>query len=330
MKVAVFSAHTFERPFLAKANGGGRHELNFFAAHLRPETAKLAEGFPCVSAFVSDELGADVLRTLARGGTRFLALRSAGYNHVDLAVARELGLRVARVPAYSPHAVAEHAIALILGLNRKTHRAYNRVREGNFSLEGLMGFDLKGRTAGVVGTGKIGAIVARILVAFGCRVLAYDPNVDAGLASLGVRYVGLDEIGRESDILTLHCPLTPATKHLLSAERIARLKPGVMIVNTSRGGLIDTKALIEGLKSGTIGSVGLDVYEEEEGLFFEDLSNEIIRDDVFSRLLTFPNVLITGHQGFFTSDALTNIADTTIANLSDFESGTLSANEVAL
>jgi D-lactate dehydrogenase len=318
MKVAVFSTKSYDREFLESANGG-RHELHFFQPHLDLETVPLAAGFEGVCAFVNDTLSAPVLERLAGSGTRVLALRCAGFNNVDLAAGARLGLVIARVPAYSPYAVAEHTLALILALNRKLHRAYNRVREGNFALEGLLGFDLHGRTAGLVGTGKIGAIVARILHGFGCEVIAFDPFPDEQCRAGGVRFVSLEELLSRADIVTLHCPLTPANHHLIDAAAIRRMKPGTMLINTSRGGLIDTPAVIDGLKAGTIGYLGLDVYEEEGEMFYEDLSDTILRDDIFSRLLTFPNVMITGHQAFFTREALENIAATTISNLSEVE-----------
>lgn len=260
-----------------------------------------------------------MIHALAEAGVRLIALRCAGFNHVDLAAAAAAGISVARVPAYSPHAVAEHTVALMLTLNRKTHRAYNRVREGNFALDGLLGFDLHGKTVGIVGTGEIGAVVARILTGFGCTLLAHDPVRNPDCEALGVHYVGLDELLSVSDVITLSCPLTPQTHHLIDAAALARMKRGVMLINTSRGAVVDTEALIKELKSGTVGNVGLDVYEEEADLFFEDLSGSIIRDDLFARLLTFPNVLVTGHQAFFTHEALTAIADTTIANVTAFQ-----------
>ncbi|UCH26301.1 MAG: 2-hydroxyacid dehydrogenase [Trueperaceae bacterium] len=323
MKVAVFSTKSYDQYYLQKANRkhGHGHDLTFFEPRLIERTASLAVGHEAVCAFVNDRLNADVLRTLHAQGTELIALRSAGFNHVDLDVASELGLTVVRVPAYSPHAVAEHALALILGLNRKIFRAYNRVREGNFSLEGLLGFDLYGKRVGVVGTGKIGRIFARIMAGLGTEVLAFDPYPSRE-AEPFVRYVPLAELFGEADIISLHCPLTPETHHLIDDGAIAVMKDGVMLINTSRGQLVDTRAVIDGLKSGRIGHLGLDVYEEEEELFFEDLSDRVIRDDVFTRLLTFPNVLITGHQGFFTEEAVANIAETTLANISAFESGT--------
>ncbi len=321
MRIAFFSTHHFERKqFLEEAERAG-HELTFFDSALRETTASLARDYPCVCAFVNDDLGKETLRILAAGGTRLIALRSAGFNHVDLAAARELGLRVVRVPEYSPYAVAEHALALILTLNRKTHRANARVRDGNFSLDGLVGFDLHGKTVGVVGTGRIGSVMAKIVTGLGCRVLAYDRMRKPELVELGVRYVEFEELLRESDIISLHVPLTPETRHLFDARAIALTKPGFMLINTSRGALIDTRALIEGLKSKHIGYAGLDVYEEEEGVFFENLSDQILQDDQLARLLTFSNVLLTSHQGFLTEEALRNIAQTTLRSVTEFELG---------
>lgn len=328
MRVAVFSTKSYDEQFLTAAAERLGHEPTFFEARLLAETAALAAGFPGVCAFVNDLLDAGVLERLAAGGTRWIALRSAGFNNVDLAAAERLGLKVVRVPAYSPHAVAEHTVGLMLTLNRKIHRAYWRVREGNFSLAGLLGFDLHGRTAGVVGTGEIGRVVARILAGFGCRLLAHDPDPHPDCAALGVTYVPLETLLAESHIITLHCPLTPATRYLINADAISRMREGAMLINTSRGAVIDTRAVIAGLKSGRIGSLGIDVYEEEADLFFEDLSNQVLTDDVLARLLTFPNVLVTGHQGFFTVEALTAIAETTFRNLSDLEQTGHSANEV--
>jgi len=330
LRVAVFSAKSYVRRFLDAADGRSEHDLVYFESTLDRDTSLLAAGFPCVCAFVHDRLDRPVLRRLAYGGTRLLALRSAGFNNVDLEAASDLGITVTRVPAYSPYAVAEHTVGLILALNRGIHRAYGRVRDGNFALGGLLGFDLHGRTTGIVGTGAIGATLARILTGFGCKVLAYDLRENPECAGLGVRYVELDELLASSDIISLNCPLTPETYHLIDADALARVKPGVMLINTSRGALIDTQAVTEALKSGRVGYLGLDVYEEEEGLFDEDLSNEIIQDDVFMRLLTFPNVIVTAHQAYFTSDALLNIANTTIANISAFERGEKSGNEVDL
>lgn len=323
MRVAVFSTRPYDRQFLDEANAAHGHELVYFQAHLTRETAPLATGFPAVSAFVNDALNEATLETLAAGGTRVIALRSAGFNHVDLAAAARLGFTVVRVPAYSPHAVAEHALALalVLALNRKTHRAYNRVREGNFALEGLLGFDLHGRTVGVVGTGQIGTVFGRIMHGVGCRVLAHDPDPNPECEAMGAKYVPLERLWAESDIVSLHCPLTRETHHLVDAASLAQMRRGVMLVNTSRGALVDTPAAIDALKTGRLGYLGIDVYEEEADLFFEDLSGQVIQDDVFARLLTFPNVVITGHQAFFTREALGAIAQTTLANLSAFERG---------
>jgi D-lactate dehydrogenase len=317
MRVAVFSTTSYDRRFLDAANAR-RHELDYYEPSLSATTAPLAGKAQAVCAFVNDTLDARCLEHLAKNGVRLIALRCAGFNNVDLKAAGASGIMIARVPAYSPYAVAEHTLALILTLNRKTHRAYNRVREGNFSLEGLLGFDLHGKTIGVVGTGKIGQVVLRILQGFGCHCLAFDPYPNPNVEALGVRYVSKAELLAQSHIITLHCPLTPETHHFIDEAAIRACRPGVMLVNTSRGGVIDTRAVIEGLKSGAIGSLALDVYEEESELFFRDHSAEIIRDDLFARLLTFPNVLITGHQAFFTQEALTNIAEITLANIDAF------------
>ncbi len=322
MKIAFFSTKPYDREFFAAANHKAGHELVFFEPRLTQQTCPLAEGFPAVCVFVNDQLDAGVLLTLARQATKLVALRCAGFNNVDLRSAEQLGLTVTRVPAYSPHATAEYTVALILALSRRLHKAYNRVREGNFALEGLMGDELHGATVGVIGTGKIGAIVARImLLGFGCRVLAHDLAPNAELEAAGVRYATLDEIWPQADVLTLHCPLVPATRHLVNDEALARMKRGVLLVNTSRGPLIDTRAVVRALKSGRIGALGLDVYEEEADLFYEDLSDQVIQDDVFSRMLTFPNVIVTGHQAFFTRDALEAIARETLENITAFESG---------
>ena len=322
MKIAMFSTKNYDQASFERTNRelGHGHEIVYLEPRLVAATAPLAADVPAVCPFVNDRLDAEVLRILRDHGTELIALRSAGYNHVDLEAADDLGLTVARVPAYSPHAVAEHAVALILSLNRKVFRAYNRVREGNFSLEGLMGFDLHGRTVGVVGTGRIGVLFAGILRGFGCEVLGYDPHPNPEAEAV-LTYVPLDELFARSHIVSLHCPLTPATRHLIDARAIERMRDGVMLINTSRGQLVDTLAAIEGLKSGRIGHLGLDVYEEEEGLFFQDLSDQVIQDDVFSRLLTFPNVIVTGHQGFFTQEALRGIAETTLANVTAYETG---------
>lgn len=280
--------------------------------------------------FVNDQLDEKTLKTLSHQGTNLIALRSAGFNNVDLKTAHELGMTIVRVPAYSPHAVAEYAIGLILTLNRQIHRGYNRVREDNFSLDGLLGFDLHNLRVGIIGTGKIGVIVAQILKGFGCQLLAYDLHPDPECEALGVKYTELAELYASSDIITLHCPLSRETHHLINAQALAQMKPGVMLINTSRGALIDTKAVIRALKSRQIGYLGLDVYEQESDLFFEDLSDAVIQDDVFQRLLTFPNVLITGHQAFFTENALRNIAETTLSNLTAIEQGQPCPNQVNL
>ena len=276
--------------------------------------------------FVNDQLDAQVLLRLAGQdtelpSTKLIALRCAGFNNVDLRSAEQLGFTVARVPAYSPRAVAEHTVGLILALGRRLHKAYNRVREGNFALDGLLGLELFERTVGVIGTGKIGALTAEILRGFGCELLAYDITTNPEVESLGGKYVSLEELYAKADIVSLHCPLVPATHRMIDDEAVARMKPGVMLINTSRGKLIDTRAVVRGLKSGKIGALGLDVYEEEADLFFEDLSNEVIQDDVFARMLTFPNVIITGHQAYFTRRAMEAIATETLANITAFEQG---------
>ena len=321
MRIAVFSTKRYDVGFLEAANAEHGHELVFLEPRLTLETAPLADGFPVVCPFVNDEVDEAVVERLAKGGTRMLALRSAGFSHVDVKAATRLGIAVAHVPAYSPYAVAEHAVALILALDRKVYRAYARVREGNFALEGLLGFDLHGRTVGVIGTGAIGRAFARIMLGFGCEVIAFDPMPNEEMRTAGVRYVGLREVLERSDVISLHCPLTPATHHLIDAHAVTHMKPGTMLINTSRGGLVDTGAVLDGLKDERIGALGLDVYEEEAGLFFEDLSARIILDDVLMRLLTFPNVLITAHQGFFTEEALREIAESTLANITAFERG---------
>jgi D-lactate dehydrogenase len=328
VRIAVFSTKSYDRRFLEAANADFGHDLVFFEPRLTAETALLAAGFPAVCVFVNDRLDAPVLETLARQGTTLVALRCAGFNHVDLAAARDLGLTVVRVPAYSPHAVAEHTVALILALNRKLIRAAARVREGNFALEGLLGFDLHRHTAGIVGTGAVGTVVATILHGFGCRLLAHDPSPNEACRRLGVRYVALPELFAAADVVTLHCPLVPATHHLIDGPALQQMKPGVMLVNTSRGAILDTRAVIQALKSGKIGYLGLDVYEEEADLFFEDRSERVLQDDVFARLLTFPNVLITGHQAFFTQEALAAIATTTLANVAAVARGEPSPNVV--
>lgn len=321
MRIAVFSTKPYDRSSLDEANRSHGHDLTYFESRLTPDTVSLADDFEGVCAFVNDQLDAGVIESLAKKGTRILLLRSAGFNHVDLRKADELGITVARVPAYSPYAVAEHAVGLILTLNRKFHRAHNRVREGNFALDGLIGFDLNGKTVGAIGTGKIGAVFCQIMGGFGCRILAHDPYPNEAVEAMGAEYVDLDRLFAEADIIALHLPLTPETHHMIDSDAVAKMREGVMLINTSRGGLVDTVAMIEGLKSRRIGALGLDVYEEEADLFFEDLSGTVIQDDVFARLLTFPNVLITGHQGFFTREALEAIAETTLGNATAFGGG---------
>lgn len=319
MRVAVFSTQPYDQRFLDAANAAGRHTFTYLPARLEASTVAAADGHDAVCAFVNDRLDAGVLAALQARGIRLVVLRCAGFNHVDLTAAASLGLAVGRVPEYSPHAVAEHTAALVLALNRKIHRAHARVREGNFALDGLLGFDLHGRTVGVVGTGKIGLCFVRIMRGFGCEVLAHDPAPDPACEAAGAHYVALPELLAASDIVSLHCPLTPRTHHLIDATALARMKRGAMLVNTSRGAVVDTRAVIVALKSGALGSLGIDVYEEEADLFFRDLSAEVLHDDVFARLLTFPNVVVTAHQAFFTYDALTAIAATTLANLDDFD-----------
>lgn len=320
MKVAVFNTKSYDRFFLEEANKKYHHELKFFDTHLTSQTCKLAYGFEVVCGFVNDHFSRQILEQLAANGTKLIALRSAGFNNVDLAAARELRLPVIRVPAYSPYGVAEHAVALILALNRKIYRAYNRIHDGNFSLEGLLGFEIYGKTVGILGTGRIGCAMIRIMKGFGADVVAYDVVQNQECVDLGVRYVSKEELFTTSDIMSLHLPLTKETYHIIDKQALPRMKDGVMLINTGRGALIDSTCLIEGLKSGKVGYLGLDVYEEEESMFFEDLTGKIIQDDIFARLLTFPNVVITGHQAFFTDTALRNIAHTTLENIATFES----------
>lgn len=330
MRVAIFSSKSYDRQFLEAANLEHQHELVFLETRLEAKTAALAAGFPAVSIFINDQLDDVALQTIAQGGTRLVALRSAGFNHVDLTTAAKVGITVVRVPAYSPYAVAEHAAGLILMLNRKLYRAYNRVRDGNFTLEGLLGFDLHGSTVGIVGTGKIGECFATIMKGFGCALVAYDPYPNPVCVAMGVEYLSLPELLKRADIVSLHCPLLPQTYHLINQESLQQLKPGAMLINTSRGGLMDTTAVIEALKTGRVGYLGIDVYEQEEAIFFEDRSSTIIQDDVFQLLQSFPNVVVTAHQAFFTRNALEQIAATTLSNLSDFAAGRPCVNEVKL
>ena len=321
MKVAIYDAHDFEKPFLEKANGG-KHELVYLNTYLQASTSVLASSYDAVAVFVNDTLSAEVLDSLKAQGINYVVTRSAGYNHIDVDHARKLGMSVCHVPDYSPYAVAEHTIALILALNRKLIRAHHRIMDLNFSLNGLVGFDMHGKTVGVIGTGKIGTLVARILYGFGCRILYTDKSVNQGIEkNYGGELVDVDTLCEQADIITLHVPLMAETRYLINKRRIDLMKDGVMLINTSRGGLVDTKAVIGGLKARKIGFLGIDVYEEEGGLFFEDHSDDILEDDVIARLMTFKNVLITSHQGFLTTNALENIASTTIEALDCFEKG---------
>ncbi|MDE1169022.1 MAG: 2-hydroxyacid dehydrogenase [Pseudomonas sp.] len=320
MGTIVFSSQHYDQDSFTSANTQGV-ELHFQPARLTLDTAPLAKGHEVVCAFINDDLGTQVLEVLAAGGTRLIALRSAGFNHVDLPTAKRLGLSVVRVPAYSPHAVAEHAVALIMALNRCTHRAYNRTRDGDFTLHGLTGFDLVNKTVGVVGTGQIGATFAKIMQGFGCQLLAHDPYPNPQVQALGARYLPLDELLQQAQIISLHCPLTEGTRHLINRQSLAHMQRGAMLINTGRGALVDTPALIDALKVGQLGYLGLDVYEEEAQLFFEDRSDLPLQDDVLARLLTFPNVIVTAHQAFLTREALAAIAETTLGNISDWAHG---------
>jgi D-lactate dehydrogenase len=326
MKIAFFSTQPYDREYFELYRK--QHSLSFFTDRLNSETVNLASGHDAVCAFVNDHLHERILATLAGMGIKLVAMRCAGYNNVDLEAAKKLGITVVRVPAYSPYAVAEHAVALMMTLNRKTHKAYNRVREGNFSLDRLIGFDLFGKTAGIVSTGKIGQCLARILLGFGCKVIAYDLYENDAMKAAGVIYMPLADLLGKSDIVSLHCPLTDDTRHMINETTLKQMKKGAMLINTSRGGLIDTHAAIVALKTGQLGYLGIDVYEQEGKLFFKDLSEDIIQDDVILRLMSFPNVLITAHQGFLTEEALTQIALVTIQNVDDFEAGKELVNRV--
>ncbi len=328
MKIALFSSKSYDSEYFSRAAEGSKHEITHFETRLRARTADLATGFDAVCVFVNDLVDKETIAILKSHGVKAIALRCAGFNNVDLEAALEEGIAVVRVPAYSPEAVAEHALALILTLNRKTHKAYNRVREGNFSLERLIGFNLSGKTVGVIGTGRIGAAFARIMKGMGCRILANDLFPNEELVNTGVEYVGLESLLGQSDIISLHCPLLPETAYLVNQKTLAMMKPGVMLINTSRGGLISTKDVIKSLKKGQVGYLGIDVYEQEEKLFFKDRSEEILQDDDIGRLMTFPNVLITAHQAFFTREALVQIADTTLQNLEDLEEKKELTNEL--
>ncbi len=330
MNVAIFSSKPYDKVFFQEANKTYGHSLMFFDPPLNTATATLAMGFEAVCVFVNDHLDQKTLESLSTLGVKLIALRCAGYNNIDLPTAAKHNITVARVPAYSPHGVAEHAVALILALNRRICRANTRVHDGNFALDGLLGFELNGKTVGIMGTGKIGQIFAGIMKGFGCNVLAFDARINPAVQALGCTYVSKEELFAKSDIISLHLPLLPETKHTINEASLKLMKNDVMIINTSRGGLIQSACLIEGLKSKKIGYLGLDVYEEEDGMFFEDLSGQLLYDDIFARLLTFPNVLITGHQAFFTQNALINIANTTLLNIHNFRQGGLdSANIVS-
>ncbi len=327
MKVAVFSTKSYDREYLERINRD-RHSLSFFEASLNAATTNLSIGFDAVCIFVNDRIDRETMEQLAQNGVKLIALRCAGFNNVDIAAAEENNISVVRVPAYSPQAVAEHAVALILTLNRKTHKAFNRIREGNFSLEKLTGFNLFGKTVGVVGTGQIGSVFCEIMLGFGCQVIAYDLRESEKLKEKGVEYCSFEELVKRADIISLNCPLTPETHHLIDKDVFSGIKKGAMIINTGRGAVIKTSDAIEALKSGKLGYLGMDVYEQEEKLFFRDLSESIIPDEQILRLISFPNVLITSHQGFFTEEALEEIAATTISNLDDFEQGKPLQNEV--
>lgn len=328
-KVLFFDAHHFEREVFEKQNKLFNFQIDFLETRLTPETAKLAHSYEIICCFANDRLNADSLRILKQSGVKLIALRSAGFNHIDLGVAHDLNLVVVRVPEYSPFSVAEHAACMLLALNRKIHRSYHRVRELNFSLEGLVGFDLHGKSVGVLGTGRIGSAFARIMRGFGCHIYAYDPKPNSALErELQLKYVDIDTLFSKSKIISLHLPLVPETKHLIDKKALQKMQPGVYLINTGRGALIDTLALIQALKTGHVGAAGLDVYEEEENIFFKDLSDQVLLDDHLARLLTFPNVLITSHQGFLTAEALTNIAQTTLENIADFNAGRPLKNQI--
>ena len=328
MKTIIFSAHNFEKQPLIDANAG-KHELIFLEIPLKKETVYLAKDADAISIFVNDDASEDVLKILEQAGIKYIALRSAGFNHVNLDVAKKLQMRLARVSAYSPYAVAEHAVTLMLALNRNIVRANSRVRDLNFSLENLTGFDMHNKTVGIIGTGEIGAVAARILHGFGCKILAIDLVENTELKEkYGVVYTDHTSLYNAADIITLHLPLTPESHYMINSDSLNKMKQGVMLINTSRGALVNTKDVIKGLKTGKIGYLGLDVYEQEGGLFFEDHSDHILQDDTISRLLTFKNVLITSHQAFLTETALKNIAETTIHNLTCFEDGTPCENEI--
>lgn len=330
MRIAVFSAKRYDRALLDAANARYGHEIVYFEALLEPETVSLAHGYPAVCVFVNDRVDASVIEALAAGGTRIIATRSTGFNQIDLKAAALARIPVVRVTDYSPYSVAEFAVGLLLTLNRKIHKAYNRTRDGNFELDGLMGVDLHGRCVGVIGTGKIGCVFAAIMNGFGCEVVGYDKFPQVRFEQAGGRYVDLDALCARADIISLHVPLTPDTHHIVNQRSLAAMKHGALLINTSRGGLIDTEAAIEALKGGRLGGLAIDVYEQEADLFFHDLSSRIITDDVIQRLVSFPNVIVTGHQAFFTREAMGTISATTLESISDFEAGRPLRNEVRL
>jgi D-lactate dehydrogenase len=330
MKIAVFSTKSYDKEYLEKQNTNGVHSFTYFEDCLNHKTTNLSLGFDAVCVFVNDKLDNETIIKLAENGIKLIALRCAGFNNIDLKSASDNNITVVRVPAYSPQAVAEQAVAIIMTLNRKTHKAYNRIREGNFSLEKLIGFDLYNKTVGVIGTGRIGEVFCKIMQGFGCNVVAYDINENQKLVQEGVKYMSFNELIQSSDIISLHCPLTPETHHLINSKTFSKMKQGVMLINTSRGGLINSSDAIIALKSQKIGYLGIDVYEQEENLFFKDLSESIIHDDLILRLISFPNVLITSHQGFLTKEALVQIAKITIENISDFENNIKTENEVSI
>ncbi len=319
MRIDFYSSQPYDILFFEKVNAEYGHDLVFHDYALTEDTVDLVKNVICICVFVNDKLTSTVLAKLYENGTRLVALRCAGFNNVDLAAADKLGITIVRVPAYSPESVAEHTVGLMLSLSRHIHRAYNRIRESNFSLNGLLGFELHHSTVGIVGTGQIGTALAKILTGFGCKIIASDPEQSDECISMGVSYVDFKTLCQQADVISLHCPLLPETRHLINHETLGWMKQGVMIINTSRGAVIETPSVIDGLKSAHIGYLGLDVYEQEENLFFRDLSDQVISDDIFERLLTFPNVLITGHQAFFTDQALTNIAEMTLNNIKRFE-----------
>ena len=328
MKIAFFSAKLYDREFFDADSLSKKHPITYFEMPLNKDTASFTKGFGAICAFVNDKIDSETVQVLATNGIKLIVLRCAGFNNIDLKATQQNGIKVFRVPAYSPEAIAEHAVALILTLNRKTHKAYNRIRDNNFSLEKLTGFNLFEKTVGVVGTGKTGAAFCKIMLGFGCKVIAFDIVENESLKKLGVSYQSFNDLLKTSDVISLHCPLNPQTQHLINEGAFAKMKDGVMLINTSRGAVVDTKEAIKVLKSNKLGYLGIDVYEQEENLFFKDLSESIIQDDVIARLLSFPNVLITAHQGFFTQEALTQIANITLQNVQDFEDGITTDNEI--